>query len=217
MGIFWVILRQEILLSFRNLNRVLFAPLFFLVSISVFLLLSQGQDSLAFSHLISAIWFILLSCMIFSSAEFLKKDFEDGSLEQLLIYCENCEIFILAKMLGNWLCSILPSLMVILLFLLLGDFSSEVVSKFMILLFLSTLAINFICAFCGSLSILGNSAPIIAIIAYPLAIPTILVSCGGLLVGQNFADIVKTLLGITFFSGSLAVLATAKIAKISIE
>lgn len=202
MAIFFIIFQQELLVNFRQLGKIWANFLFFLIFVSSFFILAQNQSDQTLDSSI-IIWFSLLSCLIFSAAEFLKKDFDDGLIEQILLSCENFEIFILAKMLANWLICCLP--------ILLAVFFIRPESDFLILIFLASLAINFICCFCGSLSILGNSAPTIAVIALPLIIPVLLLSYG------DFFVSFKILAGLNIFLGTVLVFATAKIVKIAGE
>lgn len=217
MHIFFTILNHELLLSFRNIGKILANFLFFLISVAIFFLLSQNQEyqgSNAF-YSITVIWFSLLSCLIFSAAEFLKKDFDDGTIEQIMISCENFEVFILAKMLANWLVCSLPIIISILPLGALTGLDQAMIKNLLVMIFLASLAINFICTFCGSLSVLGNSAPTIAVIALPLIIPILLIAYSGTL--EDFATSLKILSGFCFFIGSIAVFASAKIVKIAAE
>jgi heme exporter protein CcmB len=202
MATFFIIFQQELLVNFRHLGKILANFLFFLIFVSSFFILAQNQQNQAFDTSI-IIWLSLLSCLIFSASEFLKKDFDGGIIEQILLSCENFEIFILAKMLANWLVCCVPILCAV--------FFIRPESDFLILIFLASIAINFICCFCGSLSILGNSAPIIAVIALPLIIPILLLSYG------DFFVSLKILAGLVIFLGATLVFATAKIVKIAGE
>ena len=151
----------------------------------------------------------------------MREDFQDGTLEQIIILQPNLEVFILAKMLGNWLIFSLPiSLLILPLGFAIG-LNQALTVNFFLLLLLASLAINFICAFCGSLSIAGNKAPMIAILAMPLIIPILLIACGSLIdVGVQSSDFylpLKILCGICIFVGTISVMATAKIVKIIAE
>ncbi len=196
---FWIILRQDLLLCFCNLSKVLANFLFFSILITTFFLLSQNEQFKAST----AIWLALFSSLIFSSSEFLKKDFEDGNIEQMLIIFQNFEIFILAKMIVNWLIYCLP--LAIITFTINPNFD------FLILFLLATLVINFICCFCGSLSALGNSAPMISIIAMPLIIPILLIALG------DFQTSLTLLAGLAIFFAAALSFATSKIIKIAEE
>ena len=197
MAVFFIIFSQEIRLNFRHLERILANFLFFVIFLSAFSLISQNAANTSF------IWFALLSVLIFSNSEFLKKDFEDGSLDQISLSCENLEVAIFAKMLASWIVSCAIILPVI--FVIKPDF------EFLLIIFLASLAINFLCCFCGSLSILANSAPLIAVIILPLILPILLVAQG------EFESSSKLLAGLVVFLGIIAVFATAKIVKIAAE
>ena len=217
MAVFFIVLRHELLLSFRNFGKILANFLFFLISLAIFSLIdpSQQNQGVTSYNTIAIIWFSLLFCLIFSATDFLKKDFEDGSIEQALIDCDNFEIFILAKMLANWLVSATPILISAPLILLATDANQASVTNFIILIFLASLVINFLCTFCGSLSTLGNSAPMIAVIALPLIIPVLLIAYSGAL--YDFWASLKILSGLCIFSGAVAFFATAKIVRIAVE
>jgi heme exporter protein B len=197
MAVFFIIFSQEIRLNFRHLERILANFLFFIIFLSAFSLISQNAANTSF------IWFALLSVLIFSNSEFLKKDFEDGSLDQISLSCENLEVAIFAKMLASWIVSCAMILPVI--FVIKPDF------EFLLIIFLASLAINFLCCFCGSLSILANSAPLIAVIILPLILPILLVAQG------DFDSSYKLLGGLMVFLGIVSVFATAKIVKIAAE
>lgn len=96
------------------------------------------------------------------------------------------------------------------------------IMHFIILIALASFAINFVCAFCGSLNIAGNQAPLLAILALPLIIPILLIGCGGSigagleddLAADNFYFSLKLLSGICVFVGATLLVATTKIVKI---
>jgi heme exporter protein B len=202
MQVFWIIFLQELKLGFRHLERILANLLFFVIFLAVFFLLSSGQENQALGDVIF-IWFSLLAALIFSNSDFLKKDFEDGSLEQIILAVENLEVAVFAKMMASWIiccAAILP-----LVYFL--KFDLELV----IILLLGSLVINFLCCLCGSLSMLGNAAPVISVIILPLIIPTLLLAQG------DFEVSLKLLAALTVFSGGIAVFATARIVKIASE
>ena len=215
MQAFNIIFYQELLLAGRNFSKIIANLLFFVISLAVFFLIAkENQDSLTFLT-ISIIWFSLLCSLIFFNAEFLKQDFQDGTIEQIFRSIDNFEIFILAKMLANWTICALPILVASTIIAIVSKLDQILIYNFIILAFLASIIINFICNFCGSLSILENSAPIIAIIAMPLIIPIILIAHSGVI----YNDIAswKILSGLAIFSGTILVFATAKIVEIALD
>ena len=158
----------------------------------------------------------MLSCLIFSSGESFKKDFDDGTIEQILGSIENFETFILAKMLANCLTNTFPILISILPIFLLAGFQFDFAQNFLLLIFLATISINFITTFCGSFAVLTNSASMVAVIAFPLIIPILLIVFGGLGEKEFFASF-KILSALCVFIGIFSVFGAAKIIKIAAE
>jgi heme exporter protein CcmB len=215
MAIFWIIFWQEILIYRRNFGRILAGFLLFFISVSIFLLIASNQQNQAPQpeYLLAVIWFCLLSSLVFSLAEFCKKDFEDGSLEQISLHCANFEIVILAKALAAWIFNAAPIFFCSLLMLLGQAYSGDFIAKFSLIFFLASASLSFICAFSGSLASLGNSAPMIAIVALPLASPTLLIAHSSLI--YDFSSAYKILAAICVLSGVLAIFSAAKIIKIA--
>ncbi len=216
--IFFTIFAQEILLLKRNFNKILANFLFFIISAVIFLLLGQGQENLGSSAIynMAIIWFSLLFLIIFSAGDFAKRDFEDGTIEQIMNSVDNLEIYILAKSLALFFVNILPVAIAATFLTKLTQASGIKPFAMFMLIILTGICINFICCFCGSLSILGNSAPMISIIAMPLIVPIMLISFGGI-INDSLTSSCKILLGISVLSACCSIFASAKIIKIASE
>lgn len=200
MQIFFILLKHELKINLRQFSKILASFLFFLIFLTSFYLLTSDQQNQGASDIV-IILFSLISCLIFSTAEFLKKDFDSGAAEQILLSCDNYEVFVGAKILANWLTCAAP------IVLILSAIKPEFVCDAILISFL----INLICCFCGSLSILGNNAPMIAVVALPLIIPSLLIC----ITESNSSSNLLALLNI--FLGPILVFATTKIVKIAHE
>lgn len=219
--VFFITLSHELKVFRRNFSRILSVFLFFVITFFTFHLVASGspQQGLDPFQSLTIIWFALLSSLIFSSADFLKRDFQDGSLEQLLISCDNFENIVLGKMVAGWLVYSLPIILFSIPLLLLSGFDQNFVLDFILSLFFASLAISFICSFCGSLSVLSGSASMIAVIAFPLIIPVVLISYKipvnvvGAVAEMN--SNITLLGGMMILSCGLSVLATTQIIKIA--
>lgn len=228
---FFIFLQQNISRAYKNLGRFLQNILFFLISCAVFFLLVQnqaGQSSAASSQqflICSIIWFSLLFSLIFANGDFLAEDYRDGTIEQMIIFCPNLEIYIFSKIISAWIIFCLPILCVIPFIMAAIGVDSGFILHFTILIALASFAINFVCAFCGSLNIAGNQAPLLAILALPLIIPILLIGCGGSvgvgsegdLAANSFYFSLKLLSGICVFVGAVLTLATTRIVRVICE
>ena len=211
--ILFIILKQDLLLAFHNLGKIIANFAFFLISIVSFLMILQNYDS-TITHSLAIIWFSLLFCLIFSAVEFLKKDFDDGTVEQMIVTCANFETYTAAKMLANWLISALPILISIPIIAMIIGFEAKY--NLLILAILASFAINFICTFCGSLSLLENTAPMIGLIAMPLIIPILLIAFSGI-EPESFTTSLKILAGLDILLATISITACSKIVKIVSE
>lgn len=216
MAVFFIIFFHEIRLLAQNLHKIYANLLFFLISVVTFLIIAQGFVSKDFEafYVMAIILFSITSSLIFSSSEFLKDDFDDGTLEQIIAKIDNFEIFIFAKILANWFVKILP---IILLCPLIIEMSNVEIDIFNMIIFLvtSSIAISFIANFCGSLAIVSNLSSVISILIMPLLIPILLLCYDGIF--NQDSSMIKVLCAITTLAISFSVLATAKIVKIVIE
>lgn len=227
MTIFFILLQQNLLRAGKNLGRSLQNILFFLISCAIFFMLAQTQPDQASAAsqqflICNIIWFSLLFSLIFANGDFLAEDYRDGTVEQMIIFCPNLEVFILSKIIASFLVFCLPILCAIPFIMVAMGVESGFIWHFLILIALASFAINFVCAFCGSLNIAGNQAPLLAILALPLIIPILLIGCGGsigagLEGSDNFYFSLKLLCGICVFVGSTLLVATTKIVKIVSE
>jgi heme exporter protein B len=217
MQIFFIIFWQEILLHFAKISKILSSSLFFLITIFIFSILLKSYDLQASPKVIInlTIWFSLLISIFISCADFFKQDYEDGTLEQLIISCSNFEIVVLARIFANWIIFSLPILLLSFFVLILSQNNQENLWQTFTALVISSISLTFIFTFCGSLMMINNSFSLIAAIAFPLAIPTILIAISAS--EQNNENALKMCLGLFFFTISTSTIATSKVAKIALE
>lgn len=219
---FLIILEHEFRLAKARIGKAMQSFLFFIIALSVFFLIAQNQQEVLSPFLaIDAILFCLIFSLIFSNSDFLSQDFSDGTMEQIALSCPNLESFVFAKMTANWFIYCAPILAFIPIVGIGIGLSSEFIWDFVILTSIASISINFICAFCGSLSIAQNKAPMVAILALPLVIPVLLLACGSFgqdgLSDSEFDLVLKMLVGICVFFGTVCVLGVAKVVGILLE
>lgn len=225
---FFIFLKQNFIQAAKAKAQFLQNILFFVISCAIFFILSQNQLNQASSAYLqqflicNIIWFSLLFSLIFANGNFLSKDYEDGTIEQIIRLCPNFEIFIFSKIIANWIIFVWPILAIIPFIMLALGLGSEFITQFFWLILIASFTINFICAFCASLNIAGNQAPLLAILILPLVIPVLLIGCAGLvfnaaqgqIILDNFYFSLKILLAIAIFTSPVLLVATAKIVKI---
>jgi len=101
-------IRRELLLALRSPGDVINPLMFFVISISLFPL-GGGADTDFLSGIASGvIWVTALLAIMFSMDSLFRADYEDGSLEQLLMSPQPLYFLLLAKVFSHWLLSCLP-------------------------------------------------------------------------------------------------------------
>jgi heme exporter protein CcmB len=214
MEVFKIIFFYELKILFKFRGRIFANILYFFIFLAIFQILTQNF----YQNLHSQIFIIgtiiaLLTSIIAVNNDFLEKDFRDGSLEQIIIDCQNLEIFVIAKCLANWLSSSFLIALLASIILKISNFEILNFWQFFLVLILNSLSLNFLLALCGSLSMLGGFASMIAVIAIPLALPILIITSAT--ISENYELNIKILLALTILIITISSFACAKIIKIA--
>ena len=214
MEIFKIIFFHELKMLLKSRGRIIANILYFFIFLAIFQILTLNFDqNLHSQFFIIGTIIALLTSIIAINNDFLEKDFRDGSLEQIIIDCQNLEIFVIAKCLANWLSSSFLIALFASIILQISDFETLNFWQFFLVLILNSLSLNFLLALCGSLSMLGGFTSMIAIIAIPLALPILIITSATM--NENFELNIKILMALTAFTIAITSFACAKIIKIA--
>lgn len=100
--------RRELLLGFRNRNELI-NPLVFFLIIVTFLPLGISPEGSVLSLLAPGLlWVVALLASLLSLDGLFRTDFDDGSLEQLMVSPQPLAWVVLAKVLAHWIMTGLP-------------------------------------------------------------------------------------------------------------
>ena len=214
MEIFKIIFFNELKILFKSRGRIIANILYFFIFLAIFQILTQNFDkNLHSQFFIIGTIIALLTSIIAINNDFLEKDFRDGSLEQIIIDCQNLEIFVIAKCLANWFLSSFFIALFASIILKISDFETLNFWQFFLILILNSLSLNFLLALCGSLSMLGGFASMIAVIAIPLALPILIITSAT--ISENYELNIKILMALTAFTIAITSFACEKIIKIA--
>lgn len=105
---FIAVLRRDLLLAWKRPGDVL-NPLFFFAVVSALFPLAVGPDSELLGIIgPGVVWVAALLAALLSLNSLFLGDFEDGSLEQLLLSPQPLPLLVLAKSIAHWILSGLP-------------------------------------------------------------------------------------------------------------
>jgi heme exporter protein CcmB len=214
MEVFKIIFFHELKILFKFRGRIFANILYFFIFLAIFQILTQNFDqNLHSQFFIIGTIIALLTSIIAVNNDFLEKDFRDGSLEQIIIDCQNLEIFVIAKCLANWLSSSFFIALLASIILKISNFEILNFWQFFLVLILSSLSLNFLLALCGSLSMLGGLSSMISVVAIPLSLPILIITSAT--ISENYALNIKILLALTILIIAISSFTCAKIIKIA--
>ncbi len=102
---FLTLLRRDLLLAIRHPGEVVDAWLFFLLIVVLFPLGTRPEAGLLTALAPAIVWIAALLSTLLSLDRIFKTDFQDGSLEQLLLNPYPTTVLVGAKVLAHWLSS----------------------------------------------------------------------------------------------------------------
>ncbi len=107
-SIFTGILRRDLKLAVRAPSQWINPLLFFLIAVSLFPLGVGPEQNMLREIAPGVIWVAALLAAMLAQDSLFRADFEDGSLEQMLISSRPMSMIIMAKVLAHWLVTGLP-------------------------------------------------------------------------------------------------------------
>lgn len=214
-------LSRDLLIAFKRRNDILNPIMFFLIVVSLFPLgVSPDPQQLS---MISAgvVWVSALLASMLSLDNLYRADYEDGSLEQLLLSPQPLYFMVLAKNISHWLVSGLPVVLLSPVLAYMLYLPSEAYGTLFITLLIGTPVLSLFGSIGVALTVgLGSRGLILAVIVLPLTTPVLIVGAKavtdmsfGLPVGSHFA-ILGAMLALAL---TIAPLASAAALKISVN
>ncbi len=167
---FKLILLQSLSQSFRRGGGAFGACAFYIIIVTLFAF-TLSPELLA-SHAGAVMCVAMLLASITSMPMLFERDYEDGTLEQFLLWPVVLEVLVLAKITGQWLAVTLPILLVSPLVALLAGLETAVALKALAQLFLASFSMIAISAIASSLTLGAKRGGLLqALITLPLFVP----------------------------------------------
>ncbi|MCK5872328.1 MAG: heme exporter protein CcmB [Methylococcales bacterium] len=175
MNFFFAAIKRDLRLSFRHRNDIVNPLAFFLMVAVMFPLGVSPEPKFLAEVAPGVIWVAALLASLLSVDGIFRSDFDDGSLEQILLSPQPLVLFVLAKVFSHWLVSgfclaLMSPLLALMLFL-----PSEGVVALMISLLLGTPTLSLIGAIGAALTVgLRQGGVLISLLILPLYIPLLI-------------------------------------------
>ncbi len=172
---------RDFKLVIKGSNETLAAIMFYVLAIIMFPLSSGTETDLLSKIAGGAIWMAALFSSLLSLDRMLRSDFEDGSLELMVLSKMSLESIILAKCLSHWLTNGLPLVVLSpILCIIIGlDFSYWWI--LLLTLLIGTPSLTLIGATPAALScVIGKGGVITAMVMLPLMLPILILGAGAI-------------------------------------
>jgi heme exporter protein B len=217
----WLLLKREMLQSFRRWSDLLSPLVFFIVVSSLFPLAISPAPDILRQVGPGVLWVAALLAILLSMSRLFRDDFEDGSLEQLCLAPHPLPLLLLGKVIAYWLQIVLPLMLLSPLVAIAYDLPPEASRVLLISLLLGTPALSLLGAITAALTVgLRQGAGILAILLLPLSIPVLIFGSRAtdLAVGGMETNGPLLLLGaISLLAVSLSPFAIAAAVRVSID
>lgn len=215
------LLRRDLQLGIRRGGEILQPLVFFVLVVSLFPLGIGPDPKLLATVAPGIIWVAALLATLLSGERLFRSDFDDGSLEQMLLSPHPLTVLVLAKITAHWLLTGLPLLLVAPLLAVLLHLSAEAGWALLQTLAIGTPTLSLIGAIGVALTVgLKRGGVLLTLVVLPLYIPALIfatsaVSAASL--GMAYQGQLAMLGALLAFSLSLSPLATAAALRISVE
>ncbi|MCW8884082.1 MAG: heme exporter protein CcmB [Motiliproteus sp.] len=178
-AVFWITLKRDLLLAFRRRNDLVSPLVFFLMVATLFPLGVSPEPKFLSEVAAGVVWVAALLSTLLSMDGLFRTDFDDGSLEQMLLSPQPLALLVVAKICAHWMISGLPltimsPLLAVMLFLPDGAMGALVVT-----LLIGTPTLSLIGAIGAGLTVgLRKGGVLITLLVLPLYIPVLIFGTG---------------------------------------
>lgn len=218
---FAALFKRDLLLAVRRKGDWLNPLAFFVIVVTLFPLGIGPDGDLLREIAPGVLWVAALLATLLALDGLFRGDYDDGSLEQLLLSPHPLSVLVLAKILAHWLVTGLPLLLLSPLLALVMQLQTRAIPALLTSLLLGTLTLSLIGAIGAALTVgLRRGGVLLALLVLPLFIPVLIFGSSSVIAAASgFAiEAQLSLLGALFVLALvLAPLAIAAALRISSE
>ena len=216
----WIVVR-DLMLAWRRRSDVLSTLFFFVIVVSLFPLGIGPEATLLRSIAPGVVWVAALLASMLSLNRVFANDYQDGTLEQMLLTPQPLYLVVMGKVVSQWLVSELPLVLIAPLIGVQFDLEPNTLFVLFISLLLGTPVLSLIGSVGAALTLgLRGGGVLIAILVLPLYIPVLIFGAGAVdasIIGVSPLANIYLLGALLAISLVFAPWATAAALRISLE
>ena len=175
MNAFLALLKRDLLLAYRNRGELANPMLFFIIVVSLFPLAVSPESERLSVMAAGVIWVAALLATLLSIERIFRSDFDDGTLEQILLSPQPMPVLMLAKVTAHWLVTGLPLIIITPLLAMLMHLPTGSLGTLMLTLLLGTPVLSLVGAIGVALTVgLRKGGMLLTLLVLPLYTPTLI-------------------------------------------
>lgn len=218
---FTAVLARDLRLAVRRRGE-LAQPLVFFAVVATLFPLALGPDQALLARIAPGIvWVTALLAILLPMERMFRPDFEDGTLEQLLLAPYPAAVLALAKVVAHWLVTGLPVLVLAPLVAFVLELPAAAMPALLASLALGTPVLTLVGAIGVALTVgLRAGAPLLALLLLPLYVPVLVFAAGAVdraVAGMAVAGPLYVLAAMLVLALTLAPVAIAASLRISLS
>ncbi len=221
MTAFFAIIRRDLILALRRRAEVANPVFFFILVVTLFPLGVGAQPKLLQAMAPGVIWVSALLAAMLSLDSLFRSDFDDGSLDQMLLSSHPLTVLVFAKIIAHWLVTGLPLLIIAPLLAIFLGLPEQALGTLLITLVLATPVLSLIGSIGVALTVgLRRGGMILSLLVLPLYVPVLIFASNAVEMAGNGLPVgpqINILIAIFFMSVVLAPLPTAAALRMSIS
>jgi heme exporter protein B len=218
---FLAILHRDLILAMRRRSEIANPVFFFILVVTLFPLGIGAQPKLLQAIAPGIIWVSALLATMLSLDGLFRSDFDDGSLEQILLSPQPTSILVLGKITAHWLTTGLPLLIVAPLLAVFLGMPEKSISVLLQTLLLGTPVLSLIGAVGVALTVgLRRGGMILSLLVLPLYVPVLIFASNAVEMAGNglpFNAQINILISLLLMALVLAPWPTAAALKMSVN
>lgn len=221
MNIFILSLKRELSTVINNPSYALNPLLFFVISVSLFPLAISPEADVLSQIAPGVIWVCAMLAVLLSLGNLFYYDYENGSLEQIVMSKHSLTLLVLSKITAHWLLTGLPIIVISPLLAILLFLDKASTQTLLITLLIAMPSLSLIGAIGAALTVsVKNSGILLSLMILPLYIPILIFGVSAIShtqQGLNFAGQLYFLGFITVLSLLIAPFISKMAIKINLE
>ena len=183
--VFWCVLTRDITLAMRRRTDVLTTLFFFIIVVSLFPLGVGSERALLRELGPGVVWVAALLASMLALERLFAADYDDGTLEQMLLTAQPLSLLVLAKVTAHWLLTGLPLVLIAPLVAVQYALTDQAMWIMMASLLVGTPVLSLIGAIGAALTLgLRGGGILLSLLILPLYIPVLVYGSGAVSVSM---------------------------------